>query len=212
MAPAGCAKGEAPNFHFDKATAVEFKVTEHSRSFKCRIDGIPRPQFRSFATTKAGNKRVKLWNPSAPNRDSFAAAFKEAMKKANATFDTTKTHPTFVTVKFFFPRPKKHFLFNPQTGSMHLSASAPTFVTKSPDVDNCLKLTLDALQGIVCSNDCHVVEVTATKLFDHSHTIWDGQKPATGCTLVKVMQVDESKFDPSCGCHSCKQKKRMKKF
>ena len=210
MAPAGCKKGEAPNFHFDKDTAVAFTVTEHSKAFKCRIEGMPRPQVRNFATTKAGSKRVKLWNPSAPNKDSFAAAFKEAMSKANAKFDTINSHPTFITVKFFFPRPKKHFLFNPHTGLMHLSASAPVHVTKAPDVDNCLKLTLDALQGIVCQNDSQFVEIKAVKLFDPSQKLWDETKKAKGCTLIKVTQIDESKFDPSCGCHSCNQKKKNK--
>lgn len=204
-------KNSPSNYSFDNSTMVEFKSGHHQSTFKCRIEGVPRPQTRSFATTKANNKKVRLWDTSKPNKKSFASAFKAAMSKANASFDTTTSKPIFVSIKFFFPHPKKHFILNHVTKTFHLSASAPTHVTKAPDIDNCEKLVLDALQGIICANDSNVVQVHSVKLFDHSHTIWDDSKANKGCTLIKVTQIDESTFDPACTCHSCSHKKKLKK-
>ena len=52
-------------------------------------------------------------------------------------------------------------------------AAAVADDTKAPDIDNCEKLVLDALQGIICANDSNVVQVHSVKLFNHSHTSWD---------------------------------------
>jgi Holliday junction resolvase RusA-like endonuclease len=208
--PPGCNKKDTPNYWFDQNSAVAFKVTPHKTTFKCRIEGIPRPQYRSFATTKSNSKKVKLWNVSHPNQKAFAAAFKAAMEKANAKFPEAHKNPVFVTVKFFFPPPKKHFLLNPVTKQLHLSPHAPTYVSKTPDIDNCLKLTLDALQKIICNNDSEVVFVQATKLFDHSEHIWNDKSANKGCTLIKVVILDEQQFDPTCDCASCKFKSTIK--
>ena len=151
-----------------------------------------------------------MFSISKPNQASFQAAFKEAMQKANAEFKTQGQTSVLVSIKFFFPRPKKHFLLNEHTGNFHLSSLAPTFVTKTPDIDNCVKLVLDALQGIICSNDSEVCEVNATKLFDHTHTVWNDNKTAVGRTLIKIAQLDEGTTAKDCTCLSCKQKRKIK--
>ena len=147
-------------------------------------------------------------NVSKPNVETFKKAFQQAMAKAHATFCSEPNNPVFIKVKRFFPRPKKHFVWNKGTQQFHLSSTAPVHVTKAPDLDNCLKLILDALQGIICPNDSQVAQITATKLFDHTQTVWN--EKAFGCTLIKVTQVDESSSHLNCVCDSCKLKRKIK--
>ena len=149
-------------------------------------------------------------NVSKPNTESFRKAFTEAMAKGNAKFVMDKSVTVHITIKMFFPRPKKHFVKHEVTESFHLSSTAPVHVTKTPDLDNCLKLVLDALQGVVCSNDSQVAQITATKLFDPTHKIWDAKTQAEGCTLIKVSQVNEATTADNCKCPSCQQKLKHK--
>ncbi len=62
-----------------------------------------------------------------------------------------------VHIELYFRRPKAHF----KNGQ--LKASAPKYVTKMPDVDNCVKFVLDALQPRVVANDNTVMKVVAEK-------------------------------------------------
>ena len=72
--------------------------------------------------------------------------------------------PLVVFIEFYFQRPKCHF----KKGQ--LKADAPKFVTKTPDVDNCTKFVLDALQPRVVANDKTVTKVVAEKKWCESDT------------------------------------------
>ena len=65
--------------------------------------------------------------------------------------------PLTVFMEFYFRRPKCHF----KNGD--LKKDAPEFVTKTPDVDNCVKFVLDALQPRVVANDKIVTKIVAEK-------------------------------------------------
>lgn len=207
--PVKTKKGPA-NYYFNETMEVMYSCTDHSKTFKCRIEGTPRPQARSFATTTATNtKRVKLFDPSRDTKKSFTEAVVQAMAKAGATFDITNNSlPVIITMKFFFPHPKKHFIFNQKTNTFILSPTAPAYVTRTPDIDNCAKLAIDALQGIVCKNDSQVVELSTTKLYDHSYTEWNDKAPPTGCTLIKIVQLDQNSYHSDCKCAACMKKKK----
>jgi len=204
------------NYMFDDTTAVLFTEGSHYCSFKCRIEGIPRPQYRSFATTKAsGGKTVKMWSPSKAHQQSFAKAFKEAMKKAGAVFPCNDKVDSqrclYVTAKLYFPRPKKHFDYDHPSKTYKLSPNAPVFATNYPDLDNCVKLILHSLQGIICVNDCQIVSLNVVKLYDTSMTIWRDkdnslhEKLNNGCTLIKVVSVNPNVYIErgSCTCPFC---------
>ena len=131
------------------------------------------------------------------------------MEHANAEpFELDRGMPVAITLRFFFPHPKKHFIKCHQTGLLKLAPNAPVFVTKTPDIDNCIKLVLDALQGICCKNDCEIVHIDAAKQFDMSQRVWTTETANKGCTLNKITQVNESNFDSACNCLSCKHKKK----
>ena len=56
-------------------------------------------------------------------------------------------------------------------------------------------------------NDSQVASLEATKMQDHSHTIWGETKAKIGCPLFKVMVLNEHVVDETCDCKSCKYKK-----
>ena len=65
--------------------------------------------------------------------------------------------PLIVFIELYFRRPKSHF----KKGT--LRTDAPKYVTKTPDVDNCIKFVLDALQPKVVADDKFVTKVIAEK-------------------------------------------------
>ena len=72
--------------------------------------------------------------------------------------------PLVAFIEFYFRRPKSHF----KKGQ--LKEDAPKFVIKTPDVDNCVKFVLDALQPRVIANDKTVTKIVAEKKWCLSDT------------------------------------------
>ena len=70
---------------------------------------------------------------------------------------TLRDVPLVVFIEFYFRRPKIHF----KKGELRLDA--PKYVTKTPDVDSCIKFVLDALQPKVIADDKIVTKVIAEK-------------------------------------------------
>ena len=81
--------------------------------------------------------------------------------------------PLTAFMEFYFRRPKVHF----KKGE--LKKDAPKFVTKTPDVDNCVKFVLDALQPRVIADDKFVTKVIAEKKWCDGAT--------AECTTVELM-------------------------
>ena len=67
--------------------------------------------------------------------------------------------PLLVLIDLHFKRPKCHF----KKGE--LREDAPKFVLKTPDVDNCCKFVLDALQPRVIADDKFVTKVVVEKMW-----------------------------------------------
>ena len=63
-----------------------------------------------------------------------------------------------VNATLHFKRPKSHFKSNGV-----LKSSAPKYILKRPDIDNCLKFILDSLQPAVIVDDKLVVEAKVVK-------------------------------------------------
>ena len=78
-------------------------------------------------------------------------------------------------------------------------------------MDNCIKRIQISFQKVISKNDFKVANLRATKMYDHSHTIWDETKAKTGCTLLTVVFLNELVVDETCDCESCKNKKKTKK-
>ena len=100
------------------------------------------------------------WNAS---RTQAYTLHHKSMKSAREVLaEQTKTPPLrdvplSVFIELYFRRPKSHF----KKGT--LRTDAPKYVTKTPDVDNCIKFALDALQPKVIADDKIVTKVIAEK-------------------------------------------------
>jgi Holliday junction resolvase RusA-like endonuclease len=80
-------------------------------------------------------------------------------------------------IEFYFKRPKTHY----KKGQ--LKSDAPQFVLKTPDVDNCVKFALDALQPRVVFDDKIVTKVVAEKKW------CDGA--SAECTTIELLVMCE---------------------
>jgi len=195
------------NCSFNEQSSHAVNVNPHQRSFKCKIDGIPRPQARCFATTTGKSKTVHMINTSKTHSTSFKRAFQSALSKANTEIFLKNKKPVLLTVRFCFPHPKNHCECNSQSKQHILKTNAPICVTKRPDLDNLLKLLLDSLQEVCHDDDCNVVHIDSAKLFDHTQKVCNDSQADTGSTIIKITEVDESETDATCSCLSCKKKR-----
>jgi Endodeoxyribonuclease RusA len=162
------------NYSFDNTSAVQSHKTNHLTFFKCKINGVPRPQARAFPNAQHG--QVNIHSPSKANQKMFANAFKAALSKINqCLFSMSGNNVIAIWVHFYFPCPKDHYYYNPSTNKWHLSASASLFVKKTPDLDYCIKLVLNSLQGVCYKNDSTVALVETAKVFVRSHTAFLAQ-------------------------------------
>ena len=72
--------------------------------------------------------------------------------------------PVAVRVTFLFARPKSHY--GTRKGEPYLRDDAPVFVTRTPDVDKCVRALLDPLTEMgVWGDDSQVVIVHAAKRY-----------------------------------------------
>ena len=81
--------------------------------------------------------------------------------------------PLAVFIELYFRRPKSHF----KKGV--LRTDAPKYVTKTPDVDNCIKFVLDVLQPKVIADDKIVIKVVAEKKWCRS--------ASAECTTIELL-------------------------
>ena len=81
--------------------------------------------------------------------------------------------PLVVLIELYFRRPKIHF----KKGQ--LRTDAPKYVTKTPDVDNCIKFVLDAMQPKVIADDKIVTKVVAEKKWCDDATL--------ECTTIELL-------------------------
>ena len=198
------------HYTFGEAGGTSWTASSHSKSFVCRIDGVPKPQARNFATTKGKNSKVHLWNPSKPLSDSFQKCFKEALQSAGATALFQKTGlPVKLSIKFYFPRPRSHYVYS--GSELVLAQNAPFFVTKTPDLDNLLKLVLDAIQDICYQNDCNVVHIDGAKLWNHCQRVYRSGQADEGYTIIKVLEILDQTYTRECPCLYCKSVEKQAK-
>ena len=184
--------GDINNYSFLDASQVQLVDSAGFTSFKYKIDGVPRPEYRA-ATKNAKTGTHHFYTASKKLRASLQNAIDKAISAATATgkFDIANpsNKPVFITVKFYFARPKCQYTWIPSTRELILGRDAPFFCTAYPDVDNAVKLVLDAMQDRFYGNDKCVVVLKAYKLWLHSpgHVYVEGQNN-TGATIFKVTQ------------------------
>ena len=120
------------------------------------IKGIPLAQKRH----RHIGKFVRVYDPSSKDKKSFASKLNKQWKKKALNGNIL----LFVT--YYMPRPKKHY----RTGKFSnvLKKDAPEYHKIKPDIDNLIKLTMDASTGVLWEDDCVVVGVVAKKLYSEN--------------------------------------------
>ncbi len=111
------------------------------------IRGTPKPQPRPRIA------RGRAYNP--PTADSWRLCVSRAGKRSGQSF----TGPVRVSITFNFVRPPSHFLRG------DLRATAPRYPARVGDIDNLIKSTLDALNGVLWYDDEQVVDIRAARVY-----------------------------------------------
>ena len=111
------------------------------------------PRFCKHNVYAGHNKMMKPARAALASQMETAAPLQDVPLTAFMEFYTL----LIVMTRVYFRRPKVHF----KNGE--LRKDAPKFVTKTPDVDNCVKFVLDALQPRVIANDKTVTRIEAEK-------------------------------------------------
>jgi Holliday junction resolvase RusA-like endonuclease len=184
---------------------ILFASSDHITDFTCKISGVPRAQQRCFANTRSSAKKVSMINQSEPHCVSFRKAFTDAIAASKQTpFQIERGMAVKITVRFIFSRPRSHY--RSVNKQLVLNPNCPTYVTKIPDIDNLLKLLLDALQGVCYKNDMTVAHIDSAKLYDSTQVNYRKEQVGGGCTLIRVSQINQNEAQADCTCLSCKAK------
>lgn len=123
-------------------------------TFAFRVNGIPKAQPRVKACRRGSFAGV--YDPGTAD-DWKTCVMAEAVKhRPESPIET----PASLDVCFYMPRPKGHY------GRKGLKPSAPSQHISKPDLDNCLKAVMDALNGLgFWRDDSQVCAVTARKVY-----------------------------------------------
>lgn len=126
-----------------------------------RVDAVPvaQPRQRQRVVTVGGRAMAMNYTPTKDKVNVYKAALQSAACKAmNDSGRVLKIdQPLLVDLCFMLPRPKKLL-------TMKL-ANVMIPYTRKPDIDNFIKSTLDAMNGIVWVDDSQVVDIRARKFY-----------------------------------------------
>ena len=153
------------HFHFASPSDYSFKEFPTCMDAKCKIKGIPRPMARPLFS---GKGKPHCYSQNQELIDSFVAATKCAIRTSTERFSfdlNDNSKPTEININFYFSRPNSHFHFDNSSKQFTVPQNAPHFRTGTPDLDNLIKLVLDALEGIFYKNDSSIVCINAKKLW-----------------------------------------------
>jgi len=137
------------------------------------ILGDPKAQqrHRTYTRGKGGAPLpfARRVDPSATDKADFIAQARQSAPEAPLL------GPLKLRVFFFMVRPKSHYRTGKRAGE--LKPNPPTHCDKKPDVDNLVKLVMDAMNGVFYKDDWQIVELIAIKRYADT-------QPRTDVTLT----------------------------
>jgi Holliday junction resolvase RusA-like endonuclease len=124
------------------------------------VHGTPAPKGSARAINIAGHARLV-----ASSSDANARRQRAWVKAIHtATQDAAViAGPVWVSLTFYMARPAGHFGTGKNAGK--LKQSAPRWPTVKPDIDKLVRCTLDALTGVLFSDDSCVVSLYVGKAY-----------------------------------------------
>ena len=139
------------------------------------IPGVPRPQGRPrtrIVHLKHGKSFATIYEDG---KDKTA---KHAIKQHMQQYTPLQalSGPLKAELVYYLPRPLGEYGTGRNAGQ--LKDSAAEFHTKRPDLDNCAKLTLDALNEILWIDDSQICELIVKKQYSN--------KPRTEITVSEI--------------------------
>lgn len=123
------------------------------------VPGKPRPLLRAKPVNMG--RHASVYDP-AENKHARADVKLAAFNAMQKEPDGMLTGPLFANMCFWIPRPDNLRLKNPSRCKPE-RVLASQFPAKKPDLDNYIKLVLDAIEGIVFQNDSAVCQIFARK-------------------------------------------------
>lgn len=108
----------------------------------------------------------RAYDPSANHRVAVQQSVLRDLASSGVTnemFPLTNSY-VWIEMTFFISRPNSHFV-NGDRNNIIRREYEDSMPTASGDIDNYVKLLLDALDGIFFRNDSNVIRIVATKLY-----------------------------------------------
>ena len=120
------------------------------------IPGVPIPLHRPRACRRGSF--IRMYNDQEKIMSQYRSQMRELFN--NSPYPLPSHIPVHVEIFFYFPIVKG-------TSKVRTRQMLDGILThvKRPDVDNCTKLFLDCMNGIVYQDDSQVTKLTAEKLF-----------------------------------------------
>lgn len=121
---------------------------------------------------KSGKEFTSTYDPSKKDKKVFLA---EAISQNRPS--SPLGGPINLVLRFYMQRPKNHY----GTGkkSNMLKANSPYWHTKRPDVDNFIKLVLDAFNETYWRDDSQVCKISSEKIYTNN-------RPRTEIEIIKL--------------------------
>ena len=184
------------NYSFLAPSDFRCETTEKKVEVRCKIVGFPRPMQRPRISRKINGH---FYSPSKVHVNSFVQATMNAINSSTAAhqFDLNDpSKPVAIVVNFYFARPKNHFRESKLDMELRVPKNAPHFVTKKPDIDNLVKLVLDALQNLFHSDDKSIAHICAKKIWmEKPGEKFVPEKTVGGCTIFQIIQHKNNSCD-----------------
>ena len=115
------------------------------------------------ARPKPARNHNKVFDPSGLEKKKLAAAIAKVTPKGKGAL--FPVGPVELKVWFMMEQPVKNFVGrDPSSGKLKADMEELFIACIRPDIDNMLKFLMDAMNGIVCSDDCQVAKVTMYKI------------------------------------------------
>jgi len=146
-----------PHYHYevvDLMTMVQGTGRDKTKLITFIVNGEPEAQARHryHVRAKGNNGRPVVYDPSSLQKHDFARAVNDAMEEMGIRRPFFKGDyldtGVIMEADFFDARPRSHFSAN---GTLKRKRN-PEY-PKKKDIDNLEKFAMDALQGVVYSND-----------------------------------------------------------
>ena len=178
---------------------MSFQTVDGANVLKLKVMGVPRPLYRTHYVARKGKPFGNVYTPSNGNKLRLRYVVEQAIrvlesergKSGQTLFHINRNMPVTVSMQFHFARPSCHFAMAKPPATRQLRLSAPAKPTKVPDVDNLMKLVLDALEGVCYAKDHQVVSVRGEKHWLRQEHWSATGEPLQSCLLLSVKELQQ---------------------